>query len=290
MLADKVLYRTLTTAQKGEITEYFIYKALSRSTRNPDNKDVLQRISADELRHHDFWKKFTGHTQKPYRIKVWMYCLVAKILGLTFAVKLMENGEGRAQINYRNIAAGIPAAMDIAAEEDRHEAELIGMINEERLKYVGSIILGLNDALIELSGALAGFTLALQSSRLVAMVGLITGIAAALSMGGTGYLSTKSEGGERAPVRSALYTGITYLFTVLLLTFPYLILANVLMALAFMICIAIVIIVAFNFYTSVAQDLPFWSRFSEMAVLSLGIAALSFGIGFAVKKLLGVEL
>jgi VIT1/CCC1 family predicted Fe2+/Mn2+ transporter len=56
------------------------------------------------------------------------------------------------------------------------------MIEEERLEYVGAMILGLNDALVELSGSLAGFTLALQDSKLVAMVGMITGIAAALSM------------------------------------------------------------------------------------------------------------
>jgi len=290
MLADKVLYRALTSAQKCEITEHFIYKTLSTSTRDLNNKEILQRISTDELRHHDFWKQFTGHAERPDRLKVWIYCLVAKLLGLTFAVKLMEKGEGQARINYQNIAVSIPAAMDIAEEEDKHEAELIGMIDEERLNYIGSVVLGLNDALIELSGALAGFTLALQNSRLVAMVGLITGIAAAFSMGGTGYLAAKSEGGSRAPLRSALYTGVTYLVTVLLLTFPYMILTNVLGALALMICIAVIIIVVFNFYTSVARDLPFWSRFSEMALLSLGIAAVSFGIGFVVRKLLGVEL
>ena len=52
-----------------------------------------------------------------------------------------------------------------------------------RLEYMGSVVLGLNDALVEFTGALAGFTLALSDSRLTALTGSITGIAAALSIG-----------------------------------------------------------------------------------------------------------
>jgi VIT1/CCC1 family predicted Fe2+/Mn2+ transporter len=202
----------------------------------------------------------------------------------------MERGEGQAQIVYRDMARVVPMAMEIAREEDKHEEELIWMIEEERLSYVGSIILGLNDALVELSGSLAGFTLALQDSHLVAMVGLITGIAASLSMGSTSYLTNKSERNGRSPLKSALYTGIAYIFTVLFLVFPYLIFTNVLIALAVMILDAIIIIMAFNFYISVAQDLPFWKRFSEMALLSLGISAISFGIGILMRAFFGIDI
>ena len=47
---------------------------------------------------------------------------------------------------------------------------------------MGSVVLGLNDELVEFTGALAGFTLALSDHRLIALTGSITGIAAALSM------------------------------------------------------------------------------------------------------------
>jgi len=53
------------------------------------------------------------------------------------------------------------------------------LIEEKRLEYTGSIVLGLNDALVEMTGALAGLTLALQNTRLIALSGLVTGIAAA---------------------------------------------------------------------------------------------------------------
>jgi len=289
MLVEEVR-KKVAAIQKGEITEHLIYEKLSRAIKDSHNKEVLSHISQDELRHYNLWKQFTNQEEKPNWMRVLVYYIISRMLGLTFGIKLMERGEGRAQIMYWDIGQILPEALDISKEEDEHEYELIKMINEERLNYIGSIILGLNDALVELSGALAGFTLALQNSRLVAMAGLITGIAASLSMGSTGYLASKSEGSGKAPLKSAMYTGITYIFTVLFLTFPYLLLTNVVIALAVMIFNAVIIIMVFNFYISVAEDLPFWKRFSEMALLSLGIAAVSFGIGFLVRGLLGVDI
>ena len=294
MLAEEIS-KSLIVSQKHEVTEHVIYKKLSEATKDSHNKEILLSISEDELRHYNFWKQFTSREVKPNWIMVWAFYLVSRILGLSFGLKLMEHGEGKAQVTYRDISDSIPQALGIAEEEDKHEDELLKMINEERLNYIGSIILGLNDALVEFSGALAGFTLALQNSRLVAMAGLITGIAASLSMGSTGYLATgylanKSEESDKAPLKSALYTGITYIFTVLFLTFPYLLLTNVIIALAIMIFNVVIIIMVFNFYISVAKNLPFGERFSKMALLSLGIAAVSFGIGFLVRELLGVEM
>jgi hypothetical protein len=41
---------------------------------------------------------------------------------------------------------------------------------------------------------------------------------------------------------------------------------------------------------SVAQDAPFRRRFLGMAAISLGVALLSFGIGWVVREVLGVEV
>ena len=70
----------------------------------------------------------------------------------------MEKGEEEAQVTYKKIAHEVPEAKSIIKDEDEHEAKLIALINEERLKYIGSIVLGLNDALVELTGVLAGLT------------------------------------------------------------------------------------------------------------------------------------
>ena len=277
-------------AQKNEITEHFIYQKLSQTTKDAHNRDILLQISSDEMRHYNLWKDYTKQAEQPNWIRVWVYCLVSKIFGLTFGIKLMERGEGKAQAIYYDISGSMPQALDIAKEEYEHEEQLVQMIDEERLNYVGSMIRGLNDALVELTGALAGFTLALQHSRLIAVAGLITGIAASMSMGGTEYLANKSVESSQAPLKSALYTGIAYIFTVLFLVFPYLLFTNIYISLGLMIFDAIVVIIVFNFYISVARDISFWKRFSEMALLSLGIAAVSFAIGFVVRQFLGVEV
>ena len=42
-------------------------------------------------------------------------------------------------------------------------------------------------------------------------------------------------------------------------------------------------------YISVAKDLEFWPRFFEMALISLGVAAVSFALGWVVRLVFGLE-
>ena len=287
---DEETKNTILTAQRNEITEHFIYNKLSRSIKDSHNKTVLKRISGDELKHYNFWKKYTQEDVKPDKLKIWKYFLISRIFGITFGIKLMERGEEQAQVTYNKISKSVPTAKSIVKDEDEHEKQLIDLIDEERLRYIGSMVLGLNDALVELTGALAGLTLALQNTRLIAMTGLITGIAASLSMAASEYLSTKSEEGAKNPFQASVYTGSAYVITVLFLIFPYLIFTNFYFCLGFTILNAITVIFIFTFYISVAKDISFRNRFFEMALISLGIAALTFAIGFLIRIFLNVEI
>ena len=161
------------------------------------------------------------------------------------------------------------------------------MLDEERLRYVGSVVLGLNDALVELTGALAGLTLAFQNTRLIALSGLITGISASVSMAASEYLSTRTEKTEKNPIRAAVYTGIAYVITVALLILPYLLLQNYLVCLAITLATAVLIIAVFNYYISVARGESFRRRFLEMAGVSLAVASLSFVVGFLIRQIPG---
>ena len=287
---DASTRKELLKAQWNEITEYHIYSRLARLIRDPNNSRMLQRIADEEKAHADIWKSYTHTDVRPGRLKIFFYTLVARTLGLTFGVKLMERGEERAQVNYDRLAKLVPEAREVEREEDQHEKELIEMLQEERLEYVGSIVLGLNDALVELTGALAGLTFALQNASLIAVAGLITGIAASFSMAASEYLSTKSEGESERALKAALYTGAAYIVTVILLVFPYLVFANYFVSLGVTLGIAVLIILFFNYYVSVARDLDFKRRFLEMAGLSLGVAALSFVVGYLVRIVLGVDV
>jgi VIT1/CCC1 family predicted Fe2+/Mn2+ transporter len=276
----------LLAAQRNEITEHRVYSKLAKSVRDPHNREILERIARDELRHYGFFKGQTGIDLAPSRWRSSAYLLISKVFGITFGLKLMERGEEKAQATYQRIAEHLQGIRAIAADEHDHEKELVGLLDEERLRYVGSVVLGLNDALVELTGALAGLSLALRTARLVAVAGLITGIAASFSMAASEYLSTKSEGGPRNPVKSMIYTGVAYVLTVLFLIMPFLFLTNVYHSLAVTIFNAIVVILVFTFYISVAKDQPFKRRFLEMAGISLGVAGLSFCIGLLVRTVL----
>ena len=277
--------------QQNELTESCIYEAIAKFAKGDENKQTLLRLSKEEHAHYEIWKNYTGMELKPEKLKVFKYTMLARIFGFTFAVKLMENGEGDAQEEYAQLATDVPESVAIRRQEEEHEQALLGMLDEERLQYVGSMVLGLNDALVELTGSLAGFTFAMQNTRLIALSGLIIGISATFSMASSEFLAARSEGRDDA-LKSCTYTGIAYLITVILLVTPYLIFGNeqFMPALICMLVVVVLIIAGFTYYTSVAQDQPFKSRFLEMAIISISVAVISFFVGVLAKKFLGVDL
>lgn len=288
-LTEDVLKKVILF-QETEITEYHIYKRLAKKITSAENARILDQIAEDELRHYNGWKKYSGRDVQPRWFFVWFYYLVSIVFGFTFGVKLMEQGEQAAQENYGSVEKEIPEAKKYQHEEDKHEHQLIEMLDEERLRYAGSVVLGLNDALVELTGALAGLTLALQNVKLIALSGLITGIAASMSMAASEYLSTRSEKTSKHPVRAAVYTGFAYIVTVTLLILPYLLFENYYLDLAIALTTAVIIIAVFNYYISVAKGESFRERFIEMAGLSLSVAAFSFVIGYFIRTWLGIEV
>ncbi len=287
---DKAVLKVILRNQRDEITGYKIYSKLAPRARNAENSKILEHLAYHELEHYKILKGYSGQDVKPNHTKIWFYFFLAKMLGLTFALKLMEGAEKAANESYDPIKEHVKEIGKILKEEESHEKELLNMIDEEGLNYMGSVVLGLNDALVELSGALAGFTFAIQDSRTIALLGLITGIAATFSMAASEFLSQRQEGNTSEAAKSSLYTGIAYIGTVGLLVLPYLLFHNPFINLALMMAIALFIILIFNFYISVARDQPFKQRFLEMAVISIGVALLSFGIGWAVREFLGLEI
>ena len=290
MQFSESVHQQILGFQQTEITEYHIYKRLAKKVNSPENAEIIEQIAEDELRHYNGWKKYTNQDVEPRWFYVWFYYVISLLFGFTFGIKLMERGEENAQENYASVSNTIPEAIKFQQEEDVHEEQLINMLDEERLRYAGSIVLGLNDALVELTGALAGLTLALQDVKLIALSGLITGIAASMSMAASEYLSTRSEDTSRQPGRAAIYTGIAYIVTVALLVLPYLLFDNYILDLVITLITAVIIIAVFNYYISVAKGESFRARFTEMAGLSLGVALVSFVIGYFIRQWLGVEV
>ena len=284
-LKSKVL-----AAQRQEITEHAVYLGLARIVKDKGHAGILEKIALEELGHYNHFKSITGQDIGPDRWQVLYFTFIARTLGLNFGLKLMEQGEHLAQEIYTHLKVAAPDIEAVIKDEEKHELMLIDLIEEDRLKYVSSVILGLNDALIELTATVAGFTLALQNTRLIGMLGMITGIAAAMSMAASEYLATKHEDQGKDPVKACLYTGISYIGVVLVLVMPYLLFTNIFLSLFLTVLLAVMTIFIFTFYVSVAQGEDFKGKFTEMAILSVSITAITFLIGMAARHIFGVSV
>lgn len=287
---ERELLETVRKAQKEEEQGAILYAFMAKREKNENNKKLLEQMAKDEQKHANVWKEITKEEIHPNKIWLAWRKLVTVILGFTFVVKTMQKAESITQQSYETMQKELPQAASMLEEERRHEKELYGMLDEERLHYVGAMVLGLNDALVELTGAIAGVTFALANTRLVALTGIITGISATLSMAASNYLAEKANGNDKA-LKSSIYTGAAYLITVALLVLPYLIFPANMYGVAFGVMIAIVlfIILFFNYYIAVAKEERFLRHFLEMAVISLSVAAISYVIGVLAKQLLGID-
>lgn len=296
-IQNKIMTKNINTKAvllsqlKNELTEAAIYARLAMLEKDLKNKQILESISADEASHARIIKDILGQDCQISSLKISWTVFCARVFGITFTLKAMERGENTASKTYRAILKAYPQLAMIAEDEDRHEAELISMLNDERLNNMGAIVLGLNDALVELTGALAGFTFAIGETSKIAKLGLITGLAAAMSMAASAFLSARADaqaGGESGEesgnaIKTAAYTGFAYIITVLLLVAPYILLGSATIALGTMLLAAFGIIAFFNFYLSVARGTSFVRGFSVMAGISTIVALISYGFGYLLR-------
>jgi vacuolar iron transporter family protein len=283
--------KEILTQQRNELTEYFIYEKLAKLSTNLENKKILEKIADDEKKHFEIWRKITGEEVRRNIFKIYFYIFLAKVLGLSFSLKLMESWESTAQKFYQKVSNTYPIAKEIWEDEKEHELKLIRILKDKRVTYAGSIVLWLNDALVELTWTLAGLTLTFNNAKIIWITGLIMWIAASLSMASSGYLASREE--EKIgvnPIKAAAYTWIAYIVTVILLVIPYLIFENVYVALGVMLSTTIFIIASYTIYISIAKEVPFKRRFLEMATISLWVALISYFIGYVVKVYFWIEI
>lgn len=274
--------------QQAEINDHVTYTEISKRLKNEDDAKKIRILAADELIHARFWEEYTGVVAKPQKLKIWFFTFLSRLLGYTFVIKKLEENEERTIQNYKSLEGVVPGVDRLIRDEEEHEMSLISVLDEQHLQYTGSIVLGLNDALVELSGTLAGLTLAFQNTRMIALSGLVTGIAAALSMAASEYLSTKTEESTKEPVKAAVYTGIAYIVTVVLLILPYLVFSNYFVALAVMMTTVFGVIAFFSFYMSVLRDEKFSRHFFSMAAISVGVALISFLFGSVIQNFIDI--
>lgn len=282
----------LLTLCREEYKAYKVYTVLSKSPLIPrKTRAVLQAASAQEKRHYEFWKSIVGECAPgSTKFAVYLNGLLLWFFGFTVVMKLLEKEESKAIDAYASLLGTVPEAYEqILREEREHERLFMENISEERTKYLGSIALGVTDALIELTGILAGSSSMLGNSFLAGLVGLVAGFSASISMGVASYTQAKS-GGLSKPAKAALYTTISYLLVSFVLVLPYFLLAGGMVALTVMVAVAIGVLAYVSFYSSVLRGTDYARELAENVLLVLGVALLLHLFGGFVKQLLGLEL
>lgn len=163
------------------------------------------------------------------------------------------------------------------------------MKKQKKFKYAGALVLGMHDALVELSGIIAGLTFAIIDRQVIIMTAAIAAAAASLSMAAANYQAERTNENPDA-LKCAIYTGMMYVGTSALLIFPFTIIPNRFLALGIMAIFAVLIIFGFNCVIGMCMRRPFFKRFLEMLAICMGVAIASFVIGQLARRFLGVQI
>lgn len=278
--------------------EYFdslVYKALAEREVDPKRRRVLETLARQEWEHYEFWKEIAGDCGevKVSRARISLLAASYKLLGPAFTLKLLERGEEETIKRYREILDRLPEHLRprleaIIAEEEEHEDKLMEEIEDARAKYLGYMALGLADAVVEITGVHAGFLGATAKTLVAGVAGLVVGFSAALSMAGAAYLQAK-HGGEESPTTSALVTGLSYIFSVIVLALPYFLTENMALAFAVSVAAAVALTSTFTYYSVVIQGKPLARELAESVGLLLGTALGSFLFGEFLGRVTGIQ-
>lgn len=152
-------------------------------------------------------------------------------------------------------------------------------------EHTGAIILGLHDAIVSLTGLIAGLFSAAVETDIIILSCIISSVTASLSMGVANYLAVKSMNQYDA-LRSGLDTCFAYLTTCVMLILPFFVFSNRVTALIFVGLMAILVILGFNalFY----RGKSFYRHFFEMLIICAIVSTVAFLIGEFANKAFGI--
>jgi VIT1/CCC1 family predicted Fe2+/Mn2+ transporter len=281
---------------RDEYTDYIIYSKLAAIEFNERRRDVLSRLADVERRHYEFWRRYTPSFKPPITSMIYAYLLafLRMLLGATFVIRLFERGEQKAVEKYRE-ALGFAESEEekraieaIIKDEEEHEELFIAQLDEAVVKYMSALVLGMADAIIEITGTHAGSLGTTSSTIITGAVGLVVGTSAAISMASASYLQTKHEVGK-SPRVAALVTGFGYIVATALMSLPFFLIDNIFAAFAVSIVVSVLLALLFTFQGSVYTGTDFRRGFVQTVGLLLGVAVLAYILGDVLSAALGIR-
>jgi len=278
-----------------EYTDYEVYKKLSelRFEKRHKFSNTLRRLSGMEYRHYRFWSKYCPDRKANVsKLKVYSIILIRLVLGVTFAVKYLERNEMNTIKKYKEVAKLIPRKDQaqfkvMIADEVEHEKEFSDQFDEPHVRYISFIVLGLADALVEIAGIHAGSLGIYDKTELAGLAGIIAGAAASIAMASAAYAQAKT-GFKGSATISAIYTGISYFVTAVILATPYFLTKAMVGALSASLLLAVVLITFISFYESVISGSQFKKDFVEITSIMFGATVALYLIGTVIRHFIPI--
>jgi len=281
---------------EDEYTDYAVYKGLSESRfENKRFSGTLRRLSGMEYGHYVFWKKYCPDRKPEVSwFTVYLITLIRFILGVTFAVRYLERNEAKTIKKYKDVAHLIPSKdkkpfKEMIADEEEHELKFSQEFDEPHIKYISFIVLGLADALVEIAGIHAGSLGIYNSTELAGLAGIIAGAAASVAMASAAYAQAKT-GFKGSATLSAIYTGISYFLTAVVLATPYFLTKVMIVALGASLFCAVLLVAFISFYGAVISGGTFRKDFLEITSIMFGATVALYLLGTAIRYLTGMTI
>lgn len=273
-----------------ELFNVTLYEWLAHAAPTPAMSELLMKFAAQERSHYNFWKQWLTKEATYSKFRLWWYKLLFRLLGTSFVLRILEQKEHQTIETYRRIAPALPEPARselyrLIQDEEKHEAEFLEAIRgeEPQLRYLGFIVLGLSDAIIEVTGVHAGFLGASHRPLTAGLAGLIVGFAASISMASAAYLQAKQNQTVSAS-RSAIYTGVSYIIAVILLALPYFSFGSIGWAFWVSVLLAVGMVMSFVYYSSVVFERSFRGEVIESLIVLGTTAVLSYGFGEVLRR------
>jgi len=284
---EEVIQNEILSFQRREITEHFIYQKIANSTKDKRDKKLLNIISRDELTHYIFWKKKSHRDLKPNFFEVYFTLFFAKILGYVFILRFFINNEKKAQTGYHRLINIYPHINDLLKDEKKHERHITTILNKHHLRYLDSVFVGLDDAVIELLGLLIGLIIVLNDKSVILLIGTIITLSTAVRAGASQYFEMEVEArGHKKPIIAFFYSFLGFFIAATLLLFPFLIFSNIYFSAMLMLFNSFILILFFSYYFSVLKNLSFRKKCRDIMIITYGVALLTFAVSLLIKHYL----
>ncbi len=289
---QKSLADVARVRMSDEYSDYMLYDRLSRTVEaESPYSEALRELSATERRHYEFWKRYVPEEKpKLSKPKLYWVLLLRKVLGLTFASRYLDRHESKVIGEYRGLASMIPEAdkKDFDAmvdDEVSHEKEFELRIETTAVRYISFIVLGLADALVEITGIHAGSLGLYSRTEIAGLAGIVAGAAASLAMASAAFAQAK-QGFKGSARLSATYTGVSYFVTAVVLAAPYFLTKDMLYALSASLSLGVAILALTSYYSSIITTKPFKRDFLEILAIMFAVTVVLYIFGYSVRPLI----